>query len=363
LSAGVLQQRVTRVRRFLAAAARLADPADALGRAARQLLPESTGLSPAGVSYALEYSLERCPSGAELSRVCSQTSEAPTVHVLLSANVFTAPVRAIALALAVSDRVYVRASRREPVMTELLLEASGGQFQLVEELAPSAGDQLWAYGSDQALTAVAQKLTSGVIFHAHGSGFGIAVVDEVALGDVDRVADRLAQDCIAFDQRGCLSPRLVLVMAGFQTARTFAAALARALDGWQARIPLGRLSPDELASIARFRESMVYAADDCLTSSSGSVVVMRQSKVLALPPIGRNLLLVCDDDPLRWLDGLSGSVTALGLACSEVISEQVMRALPRARCSGVGSMQRPVLDGPVDRRTSPRIIGDMTLGD
>src|SRR5690606_16063514 len=204
-----LEPRVARVQGFLEAAARLSNPNDPLGRAARARLPESTGLSPAGVAYALEHCLERCPSPAELGRVCSQVSESPRAHVLLSANVFTAPVRAVALALAASERVCVRTSRREPVMTELLLEASGGQFELVSALTPSAGDQLWAYGSDQTLAAVANELPSGVVFHGHGSGFGLAIVDDAGLCDLERAADGLARDCIAFDQRGCLSPRLV----------------------------------------------------------------------------------------------------------------------------------------------------------
>lgn len=344
--------RADRVRRFLLASARLADPGDSLGRAARARLPLSTGLSPASVSYALEHCLEICPETGELERICAATAEAPRAHVVLSANVFAAPLRAIALALASSDRVCVRPSRREPVMAELLHAASEGQFELVGAVEPAPGDHVWAYGADETLAAIAKQLPPGVTYHGHGFGYGAALLDSAACQNPD-IAACLALDAVLFDQRGCLSPRFAVVAAPLDAATAFAAALAAALDTWHDRLPLGQLDAAEREASVRFRESMAYASDCCITTKAGSVAVLDRPERFPLPPVGRNLLLLATSDWQTPLVANAAQLTQLGVAGE-------FAALPpelsRVRLAAIGQMQRPAFDGPVDRRIQPRTL-------
>lgn len=343
--------RIDRVRRFLLAGARLADPHDPIGSKARARLPLSTGLSSAGVDYALAHCLERCPEPAELVQLCAAMSEAPRVWVVLSANVFIAPLRAIALALASSERVLVRPSRREPVVAELLHDASGGQFEIVSAIEPAPGDHVWAYGADETLAAIAATLPPGVVYHAHGFGYGAALIDAARCLDPD-VAQRLALDAVLFDQRGCLSPRFAVVHASLDVTLAFARSLVAALDDWYARLPLGALDPAEIEARVRFRETMTYAGECCLSSPGGTVAVLHEPERFPLPPVGRNLLLLATSDWRRPLHASTAQLTQLGLAGTFAPLPAHVRTAP------LGHMQRPPFDGPVDRRATMRLIAE-----
>lgn len=335
--------------RFLLAGARLADANDNLGREARARLPSATGLSPASVSYALEHCLETSPGLAALEQLCLAAPEAPRAHVVLSANVFTAPLRAIALALASSERVFVRPSRREPVMAELLREASRGQFEIVSALDPAPGDHVWAYAADESLAAIAASLPTGVVYHAHGFGYGAALLDSAACQDGE-AARRLALDTALFDQRGCLSPRFAVVHAPLDDTLAFARSLAAALDDWQTLLPRGDLEHTELEAMVRFRETMTYASECCLGSDAGNVAVLRDPEQFPLPPVGRNLLLLSTSDWRAPLVANAAQLTQLGIAGS-------FAPLPgHVRTAPLGHMQRPPFDGPVDRRARARLL-------
>lgn len=334
-----------RVRALVAAARRLADPGDPLGREARALLPESTGLSPENVELGLSEILETQPSEADLRALCASVEAAPRVHVLLAANVFSAPLRAIALGLAQSDEVFVRVSRREPVFARLLQQASGA-FELTETLAPRAGDHVWAYGTDVTLTELERGLPDGVVLHAHGSGFGVALID----GDPSAAALELARDIVPFDQRGCLSPRVAVVTGTRDEARELARALALELARAAQRVPLGRLDDDERAECLRMREALTYAGE-VLAAGPGWVALDDASARLLPAPAGRNLVVVPSGSDLEWLSAHAAPVAALGVTSLGGLGVTASRLFPEARLSPLGQMQRPRLDGPVDRRS------------
>src|SRR6185436_8774137 len=88
-----------RVRRFLAFAARVVDRADPLGIQARRRLRETSGLSAEGVELALDH-LEHGAGDADLEAFVRRAEPAESCAVVLSANVCTAALRAIAFAAA-----------------------------------------------------------------------------------------------------------------------------------------------------------------------------------------------------------------------------------------------------------------------
>jgi hypothetical protein len=337
-----------RVRRLVAAAARLSDASDPLGRRARAELPQATGLSPANVALALDEILETRPPDDEIATLLASVEPAPRAHVVLSANVFVAAHRAIALGLAQSEHVLVRPSRREPLFASLLREASSGAFEIVSELRAVAGEHVWAYGSDESLSEIRSGLPRDVVFHAHGSGFGIAFV-EAATVELDAAAEALARDVVPFDQRGCLSPRLAVVDGTEAEVRAFAAALARALAALEKAIPQGTLDRDELAAIARWRDTVLYASE-LVAAGSGWVSLGLAAEPLLLPPVGRLVAVTRATPADPRLASLERFVAAAGIGGSEGFGERVKRRLPHARSSPLGRMQRPTFDGPVDRR-------------
>lgn len=345
--------RLARVERLVEAARRIADPADALGRQAREILPESTGLSREGVEYALSRCLETQPTWSELRKLCEGAPQTPRAHVLLSSNVFVAAHRAVALALAASARVDVRASRREPEMARLLLEGSRGAFRLVEELAPSPGDHVWAYGSDATLHSLRGELPAGIVLHAHGAGIGVAVVEpEAGERKLALAARGLAEDVIAFDQRGCASPRVAFVVGDVAETRAFAEALVKELARLEHDIPRGALADDELAEQTRWRDTTLYACE-LFPAGKGAVGLCVQGDAIVVPPIGRNVHVMRVGDVTHVLSSLAPSIVSAGIAGPARTTDRARELLPRARVAPLGKMQRPALDGPIDLRSDP----------
>jgi hypothetical protein len=342
---------VLRVRTLIAAARRLADPGDPLGVEARVELPVTTGLSPEGVDLALGRCLETHPSDDEVLALVRSVPRVPRAHVLLSANVFVAAHRAVALALAASEDVFVRPSRREPVTLRLLERGAPGLFRAVERLGPRAGDHLWAYGDTDTLDSVRREAPEGVATHAHGPGFGVVFVDatEAAPRDLTVTAAAVADDVVPFDQRGCLSPRVVFALGGPSRIRAFAEALSEALARAGRQIPLGRLDSEELAGRARYRDTLL-ATGTLLPSGDGFVGLDLDGRAVAVPPVGRNVHVMRCAGPEHVTGALGSAVTSIAVAGDGALVERVSSLFPHARVTEPGRMQTPPFDGPVDRR-------------
>lgn len=345
------EARRARLEPLLESARTLLDASSGRGRHARERLLASSGLSPEGVDFALLRCLESAPSEQEIAALIRSTPAAQTAHVLLSANVFVAAHRAIAIALAASAVVRVRPSRREPEMAELLSAGAPGAFQLVSELTPRAGDRLWAYGSDETMTEVATTLPPGVALHAHGSGFGAALIEEVrSETELAALLTALADDIALFDQRGCLSPRIVLVSAHSVSASTVASELAAALGKVELRVPRGRLTAHELGEIAKYRDTARFIGE--VSAAGSGFVSMGPENSWLLPPTGRNIHVLSTPDPISALTPYRPLLTTCAFAGAPTRREALIRTLPGARICDFGYMQRPPFDGPVDRRDS-----------
>jgi hypothetical protein len=382
-------QRLARVRRVIAAGVRIADPGDALGAEARARLPATSGLSVQGVELALREHLEVAASDEELSSLLASCGEAPHCHVVLSANVCTAPLRALALAVATAPRVAVKPSQRDPVMADLLLralredaEARAAALEVVgvAAVAPAAGDELHVYGSDATIGSFRDRAASpggvaGVVLRGHGSGIGVALVEADA--DIERAAAALARDLVPFDQHGCLSPRFALVAGGAARAMAFGAALASHLAALGERVPRGPLGDAERAALAAYADTL-RAAGDVEVGNQHLVAVDCAPRALLLPPAARAVCVAAVEPaqvgmllgayaPHVAATGVASSPTAEGatlrasaepaLDARQGTLEHALRSLaPRARRSPIGAMQRPPLDGPVDLRTAPESI-------
>lgn len=349
--------RKSRVIALVRAARKLADPSDDQGQWVREALREQGPLSAEGVELALTH-LELHPSDAEIDSLVRHAGNAAHVHVVLSANVFVGALRALALAVAAAPRVSVRMSSRESVFTRALLntvqdESIVGSTGIVEALRPSTGDEIHLYGHDDTLRRIVGGLPTGVIVRAHGTGMGVVLMG--ASADVDAVAEEVANDVVVFDQRGCLSPRIVLVEGGNDRALAVAQALAAVLCGRERAVPIGELEPELLGERTRYWET-VRVVGELFEAGQGSVGV---SAAVLVPPVGRNVHVVpCAAGQAEpALGGMWGFVAAIGLADGGGgLAEEVKRAAPRARYSEVGRMQRPPLDGPVDLRDPNRFL-------
>jgi hypothetical protein len=312
-------------------------------------IARATGLSPEGVALGFE-SLEREATDEQLRTLVAAAGDATRVHVVLSANVFVTPLRALALARAATGRVTVRPSPRDPVLAYALVEAAGDPaVELVDDrdVATVEAGEIHVYGRDETVAAVQARARPSVTVRGHGAGMGVAFVSCGAR--LENAAPSVAADVVAFDQRGCLSPRVVLVEGDDARAEAFAEALHEALSSWDDRVPRGALWPDEIAAAVRWRDAISFAG--CVWAGQGHLVGHTPTGApLALPPGGRHVLVsaaLSQQDAATQLAPFARYVVAVGTDTPA----EVARFAPRhARVSELGRMQRPALDGPVDRR-------------
>jgi hypothetical protein len=358
--AGPRPSALARVPLVVAAGRRIADPSDPLGREARERLPGASGLSREGVELALCEHLEQSIEAADLAALVARAGEASRCHVVLSANVCTAALRAIAFAAATAPALFVKPSRRDPVVAELVVRAlaedrafaaAGGSIDLVPSIAAAPGDEVHAYGQDETIAAIRTSLPEGVTLLGHGAGFGVAIALEGA--DMPRFRSDIAAAVVPFDQRGCLSPRVLYVEGGAERALTVARAAAESLAEAAVRVPRGPLDAETRAEIARY-VATAGALGEVLEGPGYAVGVDVDPRRLLLPPAARVLhVMPVPRGQLGLLQPLDPRITIIGVAsAAKHDAEPVLRRrLPASvRVAALGRMQRPPLDGPVDLR-------------
>lgn len=351
-----------RVERAVAVAARIADPGDPLGAEARERLLAVSGLSREGIELALTEHLETSPSREEIDALLESSGGAPgergarRCHVVIAANVCTSALRAVAVALAVSPEVFVRPSSRDPVLAELLarelgadaeFRAAGGSIELTGELHVEAGDELHVYGSDQTVEALRRAASPGVVVRGHGTGLGIAVIG--ASVDERSAARAVARDVIPFDQRGCLSPRAALVEGDAARAIAFGRALHEELLA--SPIARGELDAGARGEFLRYRGTL-EAVGHFWEGEHHAVGVDPEPRALLLPPPARVVHVAPASVEVApgLLDPWVRYLTAVGADDDGPLVRSIRAYAPNARLSRLGAMQRPPLDGPVDRR-------------
>jgi hypothetical protein len=328
---------------------RLLDAARQVYEQRHELVPSlvrTTGLSPQGVLLGFE-PLERDASDAQVRALVESAGDAAHVHVILSANVFVGALRALALAWAAAPRVTIRPSSRDPILTEALVRAANDAALIVtSERDPRASDadRIDVYGGAAAIEQVRERARSGVSVRAHGPGLGVAFVTRAA--DPAGAAPRLAEDVVVFDQRGCLSPRVVLVEGGAPRAESFAEALHTSLGEWAVRVPRGSLAEEERADARRWQESLAFAG----RTWSGSQHAVGLGDRLLVPPTGRHVQVVPVAGARRASELLAPIARAIVTMGSDDPEQVRNVAPPHARIALLGRMQKPPLDGPVDRR-------------
>jgi hypothetical protein len=336
-----------RVRSLLEAARRVALRSDTV-----EAIQASSGLSREGVALGLSRCLEVDATDENLGRLISTAVPTSSVHVILSSNVFTAPLRALAVACAASARVSVRPSRRDPFFTRALVrEAEGAGVTLAEDQAVSGvlEGEIHAYGRDETIASVRREARAEVRVRGHGSGLGIAFVGLGAT--LDEAARALAEDVVVFDQRGCCSPRVAFVRGADARAADFAEALGHALAARGRTVPRGRLDDAERRDAARYIETMAFAGRT-LRGDDYVVGIARRGSPIVVPPVGRHVQVIAVDDSegaRHALTPIDRFVVALG--CDDEAEGRALLTNPeRVRCSSLGQMQSPPLDGPIDLR-------------
>ena len=183
------------------------------------------------------------------------------VIVILSANVFVAPLRAIAIARAAAATRHScarrDASRTSRARSSTALATRGSRSRSDVDLSAARrwrGPRLRSRRDDRrgARAAGAQVARA----RSRRRDGGRAGEREGGAGAPPRTRSRTTSS--PFDQRGCLSPRVVLV-EGEARASSFAELLDAPSAARGARVPRGALHEDERAEAMRYESTMAFA--------------------------------------------------------------------------------------------------------
>jgi hypothetical protein len=252
-----------------------------------------------------------------------------------------------------------------------IAEWRGGNVALESVLFAEA-DCVTATGSDEALAAIRSRVPENARFLGHGQRVSFGLVTRQALRQ-EAIADlvaRVAEDVIAWDQNGCLSPQAIYVEErGAVESDKFAALLAAELMQREAAAPRGRISMEASAAIASRRsiyEALAaYRGDVKLWQSQNSTawtVVFEHEVRFHFSPLNRFVFVKPVPDlaaVLQGVDELRGRVSTVAVAGPPDRFQELAPQLARwgvTRICRPGQMQYPPLTWRHDGRPA---LGDL----
>jgi len=239
-----------------------------------------------------------------------------------------------------------------------IAEWRGGNRELENVLFAEA-DCLTATGSDETLTAIRAQLPAKFRFLGYGQrvSFGFVTREVLREEEVAKVVSSAADDVIAWDQNGCLSPHVIYVEErGVVESDKFAELLAAELAKREASEPRGKISTEEAAAIASRRaiyETLAaHRADAKIWSSQNSTawtVVFEHDVRFQFSCLNRFIYVKPVPDlamVMRGVDEVHGKVSTVGIAAPPEKMKELALRFARwgaTRICPLGQMQNPPL--------------------
>ncbi len=253
-----------------------------------------------------------------------------------------------------------------------IAEWRGGNADLETALFAGA-DAVTATGSDESLAAIRARLPVKTRFlgYGHRLSFGF-VAHEVLTGfHAQKIIAGAADDVVAWNQLGCLSPHVIYVQNGGEVSpEQFAERLADELEQREQTEPRGELPAEHAAAIASRRGIYeVRAAHSPETTrhwrskdSTAWTVVYEADARFQLSCLNRFIYVKPVRDlaeALQYSETVRGEVSAVGLAVPEHKLEELSVQLAQwgaTRVCPLGRMQNPPLTWRHDGRPA---LGDL----
>jgi hypothetical protein len=248
----------------------------------------------------------------------------------------------------------------------------GGNADLERNLFAEA-NCVTVTGDDETLAAIRAQLPVKTRFLGYGHRVSFAfVAQEVLYGSrAKKIVTTAADDVVAWNQLGCLSPHVIYIQLGGEVApEHFAQLLAEELERREAVEPRGEL-PAELAAAIASRRSIyeVRAAHSpettqhwCSKDSTAWTVIYEADARFQMSCLNRFIYVkgVADlKTALENADGIRGKVSTVGIAAPEEKGNEIATQLARwgaTRVCPIGQMQNPPLFWRHDGRPA---LGDL----
>jgi hypothetical protein len=253
-----------------------------------------------------------------------------------------------------------------------IAEWRGGHAELETALFAEA-DCITATGSDETLTAIRARLPIKTRFigYGHRVSFGFVAHEILSGSFARRIVSRAADDVVAWNQLGCLSPHVIYVQTGGEVSpEKFAERLADELEQREQTEPRGELPAEPAAAIASLRglyEVRAAHAPEttqhwCSKNSTAWTVVYETDARFQLSCLNRFIYVKPVRDlaeALHYAETVRGQVSTVGLGVPEHKLEELGRQLAQwgvTRVCPLGRMQNPPLTWRHDGRPA---LGDL----
>ena len=252
-----------------------------------------------------------------------------------------------------------------------LAEWRGGDVDLENALFTHA-DCVTATGSDATLAAVRARLPVQARFLGYGQrvSFGFVTREVLREETISQIVMRAADDVIAWDQNGCLSPHAIYVEErGAVESDKFAELLALELARRETTEPRGKISVAESAAVATQRANY-----ETLAAHRGDVKIWSSRENTAWTVVfihnprfqfsqGNRFVFIKPvaevRDVFAGIDEISGKVSTVGLAAAPERFRELARQFAHwgvTRICPLGEMQNPPLTWRHDGRPA---LGDL----
>ena len=252
-----------------------------------------------------------------------------------------------------------------------LAEWPGGS-ELLEAALFNEADCVTATGSDSTLTSVQSRLPATARFLGYGQRVSFEYLTREILREesIAGLTSRVADDIIAWDQNGCLSPHVIYVEErGAVESDKFAGLLGAELAKREAAEPRGKISIEDAAAIASRRslyETLAaHRGDAKIWQSQGSTawtVVFEHELRFRFSPLNRFIFVKPVPDlaaVFQGVDELKGKVSTVAVGAPPEKIKDVAAQLARwgvTRICAPGQMQNPPLTWRHDGRPA---LGDL----
>lgn len=193
----------------------------------------------------------------------------PLLFHVLAGNVPGVAVTALLRALLVRSGVLCKLPEDEPMLPVLFCRAlaeedgllgdavatswwPGGSVGAAWDAWVKRSGKVVVYGGEEAVRGVRDRVPSHLDLLAYGPRLGVAVLlpDAGSRPALTTAAERLARDACAYEQQGCVSPRLAYVVGD---AAALARHLATAMEAEVGRLPRPAPSTEEAVAIRALR--------------------------------------------------------------------------------------------------------------
>ncbi len=249
-------------------------------KVAEEWLPITTGFSREMIRECLDITLEEFKLDKltqcflELG-ICNTESK---FHLHIHAgNVFTSGLFGIIYGLLSLNPQLVKPSSEEPLFPWLFVHSIiilnpslaahlayynwPGGTKTHEEVVFAYSDKIFAYGDDNTISDMNNRMPSSVQFHGYGHKFSFGFIsnDNLLMEDFSEIARRIAYDVALYEQQGCMSPHFILIESdSFDIVVKLGNKLAEEMNSLEVKLPAGIKSIEEKSLIKSIRDELSF---------------------------------------------------------------------------------------------------------